>query len=137
MNSRPRLAPDEPVFSQEGEHTRPAAPARLPVELHAYTAEGYAVTIRLELAAGAIAEAAQRLQALGLSPTPPTRPETPQRGAGRVTGHKSKQPPIYNDQGAPCCPIHERPLKEGQWGLYCSAKDDSTERGYCAYTWKE
>lgn len=29
------------------------------------------------------------------------------------------------------CPKHNRPWKSGQYGWYCSAKDDSEERGYC------
>lgn len=29
------------------------------------------------------------------------------------------------------CPKHNRPWKSGQYGWFCSAKDDSTEKGYC------
>lgn len=63
-------------------------------------------------------------------------PATPANGkpakakAERVT-------PFYDDQGTACCPKHRKPLKQGQWGLYCPAKDDSTERGYCALKFEE
>ena len=40
--------------------------------------------------------------------------------------------PHYDDQGDPCCPVHKRPLKEGKFGLYCPAKDDTQPRGYCS-----
>lgn len=45
--------------------------------------------------------------------------------------------PDYDDAGNPCCPKHKKPLKEGQYGLYCSAKDDTTERGYCSLKFKD
>jgi hypothetical protein len=45
--------------------------------------------------------------------------------------------PAYNDAGEACCPKHNRALKEGQYGLYCSAKDESTDRGYCNLKFKD
>lgn len=38
--------------------------------------------------------------------------------------------PLYDGAGEPCCPVHRKPLKEGNWGLYCSAKDRETGE-YC------
>ncbi len=29
------------------------------------------------------------------------------------------------------CPKHDRKWKMGNWGGYCTAKDDTTEKGYC------
>lgn len=43
----------------------------------------------------------------------------------------------YNDAGEACCPQHERPLKEGRWGYYCSAKDERGKNGYCTFKIKE
>lgn len=40
--------------------------------------------------------------------------------------------PEYDAGGEACCPKHHKPLREGKFGLFCPAKDDSTERGYCA-----
>src|SRR5215216_7989338 len=54
------------------------------------------------------------------------------RVASPVQTHAARKPaqprvdPAYNSAGEPCCPKHNRTLKEGQYGLYCSAKDDST-----------
>ena len=43
--------------------------------------------------------------------------------------------PIYDGDGTPCCPVRKRPLSEGQYGLYCSAKaqpgDVQNAKGYC------
>jgi hypothetical protein len=62
-----------------------------------------------------------------LAPNPPARKPK----AERVS-------PAYDGNGDPCCPKHTgRVLKEGQFGLYCSAKDDSQERGYCALKFKD
>lgn len=50
------------------------------------------------------------------------------------------QAPHYKDDGTPCCPIHKRPLKEGQHGSYCPAKAEApigNDKGFCRYSWKE
>lgn len=48
---------------------------------------------------------------------------------------KTRLEPMYQPDGTPCCPAHLRPLKEGQYGLYCSCKAKSGEpadnNGYC------
>lgn len=59
-----------------------------------------------------------------------------------VTNGNGKKPaaervaPIYDGNGEPCCPIHRKPLKEGQYGLYCSAKTKdgqaANDKGYCS-----
>jgi hypothetical protein len=76
----------------------------------------------------------KRLRELGAAPTiAPAAPvqTTPARKAAE------RAQPAYNDAGEPCCPKHNRALKEGQYGLYCPAKDESTERGYCALKFKD
>jgi hypothetical protein len=45
--------------------------------------------------------------------------------------------PWYNDAGEACCPVHKRPLKQGQYGAYCSAKDDTQPCGYCSLKFAE
>lgn len=60
-----------------------------------------------------------------------TTPAAP--GAAKST----RVDPEYNGAGEKCCPKHHKALKEGNYGLYCSAKDDSTERGYCALKFKD
>lgn len=72
----------------------------------------------------------KRLRELGAEPVSAkpaaTSPAAPQRTKS------TKVTPEYDASGEPCCPKHHKPLKTGQFGLYCSAKDDSQERGFCA-----
>jgi len=58
------------------------------------------------------------------------KPAAPKGKAARVQ-------PEYNAAGEACCPKHHKVLREGQWGLYCPAKDDSAERGYCGLKFAE
>jgi hypothetical protein len=44
---------------------------------------------------------------------------------------------FYNGEGVACCPMHEKPLKEGRWGWYCSSKDPNGKNGYCDVRVKE
>jgi len=39
-------------------------------------------------------------------------------------------PRTHSDAGR--CPKHDKPWTAGKYGPYCTAKDQSTERGYCA-----
>lgn len=44
--------------------------------------------------------------------------------------------PVYDATGIACCPRHGRQLSRGKRkGWYCSAKDESTERGWCDFWW--
>lgn len=51
---------------------------------------------------------------------------------------KTRIEPLYQPDGTPCCPAHLRPLREGQHGLYCSAKarpgEEQNDKGYCSLT---
>lgn len=83
-----------------------------------------------------------------------TLPQGAQRapqGGGRPQGgtsnaHAQRQAPqaAYDADGVPFpddgarpangndkCPKHDRAWKSGQYGWYCSARDDSEEKGYC------
>jgi hypothetical protein len=42
----------------------------------------------------------------------------------------------YDGEGRACCPQHEKPLKEGKFGYFCSAKDPQGKNGYCTFTIK-
>lgn len=74
----------------------------------------------------------------------------PQGGDRSRTGPSTAQaprqapPPAYDAEGVPYpddaprsapsgdqCPKHARPWKSGQYGWYCSARDESEEKGYC------
>jgi hypothetical protein len=58
---------------------------------------------------------------------------TPAAGASKPKAEKVK--PFYDGDGEACCPVHRKPLKEGQYGLYCSSKASTGEvandKGYC------
>jgi len=49
--------------------------------------------------------------------------------------------PLYKPDGTPCCPVHKRPLSDGQYGLYCSARakpgEAANSKGYCALRFTE
>lgn len=72
--------------------------------------------------------ALKRLTAAGLTPACPT---AAQEAPPRIK--RGKVEPIYTPAGEPCCPTHTRPLKEGKFGWFCSAKDDrpDSRNGYC------
>jgi hypothetical protein len=44
--------------------------------------------------------------------------------------------PVYLEDGTPMCPTHGKELKEGKWGLFCSAKDKDTGE-YCKLKFAE
>lgn len=70
---------------------------------------------------------------------------TPQ--LAQATNGNGKKPaservaPIYDGDGQPCCPVHKKPLSEGRYGLYCSAKakdgQAANDKGYCALRFTE
>jgi hypothetical protein len=49
--------------------------------------------------------------------------------------------PLYQPDGTACCPVHLKPLSEGRYGLFCSAKAKPGEaqnaKGYCAIRFTE
>ena len=88
---------------------------------------GLAVEVEFTAPISSIPAAIDRLRAIGLSSAQRTMAPAP---AGQQK-KSTKVQPEYNDAGDPCCPKHKRALKAGNFGMYCSAKDDSTERGFC------
>lgn len=70
----------------------------------------------------------QRLAAAGITPAPVADP------TGQTQPARPKQPrvePLYKPDGTPCCPKHQKPLREGSYGLHCTAKDPEGKNGYC------
>ncbi len=83
---------------------------------------------------GSIPAAVKRMVDAGLLELVATHRATP-AAPSASSGAKPKAQkvePEYNGAGEACCPKHKKPLREGKFGLFCPAKDDSTERGYCA-----
>ena len=91
---------------------------------------GLVVEVEFTAPISSIPAAIDRLRAIGLSAATRTMAPAP---AAAPKGKSTKVQPIYDGSGDPCCPKHtSTKLREGKFGLYCPAKDDSTERGYCA-----
>ena len=82
-----------------------------------------------------IPAAVKRMVDAGLVELVNTHRATPAATPIAPSGTKPKAQrvaPEYDAGGEACCPKHRKPLREGKYGLFCPAKDDSTERGYCA-----
>ncbi len=88
-------------------------------------AEGYSFELSTDMPAASIPAALRRLREYGIEPK--------QHTSGK---RKPKTQPIYADDGTPMCPVHNKPLREGSFGPYCSAKAQGSEaandKGYCA-----
>ena len=87
--------------------------------------DGLHITAEYVGTLSSIPAAVERLRAAGVLDLVKPAAQQARKPAERVE-------PVYKPDGTPCCPVHHKPLKQGQWGLYCPAKDDSTPRGYCA-----
>jgi hypothetical protein len=88
----------------------------------ACSCEGYNLSVPIEASPAKLPALLKRLRELGIEPVPPAS-----------TGAKvkaAKVQPFYDGDGTACCPVHKRELKEGKFGLYCSAKDKATDQ-YC------
>jgi hypothetical protein len=115
-------------------------PMSVYVEGQVTLAEGvYRVKVELAITPKQIVGAVKRLAELGLEPLPAALSAPTANGSARSEGKPAelRQRPAYDGNGDACCPIHNRPLKRGQYGLYCSAKAEppiGSDRGYCRYT---
>ena len=113
--------------------TRNASKAHISIEI---APDGLHVTCEYLGTIGSIPAAIKRLVDAGLVElvnvhrTMPIATNTRQKPAQRVQAE-------YSSAGEACCPKHKKPLREGKFGLFCPAKDDSTERGYCALKFAE
>ena len=112
---------------------RSASKAHISIEI---APDGLHITCEYLGTLGSIPAAIKRLVDAGLVElvqvhrTTPIATTTRQKPAQRVT-------PEYSSAGEACCPKHKKPLREGKFGLFCPAKDDATERGYCALKFVE
>ena len=94
---------------------------------------GWPIDIELLIGLDKLPAALARLAQAGL---------TPRQGTPAAPAQKPRQPrvqPAYSADGTPCCPVHKKPLKQGSYGLYCSAKDDGpdSKNGYCSLKFVE
>jgi len=105
----------------------------LTITVHAVVA-GFATELCFTGSIDQLPALAARLVALGATPT--SKPAT---HTAPLNGSKPKAErvtPAYDGDGQPICPTHKKALKEGKWGLYCSAKDRDTDE-YCRLKFAE
>lgn len=116
----------------EFDATRTASKAHISIEL---APDGLHITAEYLGTLGSIPAAVKRMVDAGLLELVNTHRAPPAAAPSTPSGAKPKAQrvtPEYDASGEPCCPKHKKPLREGKFGLFCPAKDDSTERGYCA-----
>lgn len=108
----------------------------LTITVHAVVA-GFATELCFTGSIDQLPALAARLIALGATPTTGNivlPVEKPRKPAQRVE-------PIYQPDGTPCCPVHKRPLADGQYGLFCKSKaqpgDVQNDKGYCSLKFAE
>lgn len=115
---------------------RTAASPAMPITIE-LAPDGLHIRVEYTGTLASIPTAVQRLMDAGIvdlvrshraAPPAPTAGQKPK--SERVT-------PAYNSAGDACCPKHHTVLKEGRWGRFCPAKDDTTERGYCSLKFAE
>jgi hypothetical protein len=102
--------------------------ATLSHTIHA-TLDGWPVDVQIAIAPARLGAALARLAELGYTPRLAAAPAPAEKAA------RPKADPVYRPDGTPCCPAHQKPLAEGRFGLYCTAKAKDGEladaKGYC------
>lgn len=98
--------------------------------------DGWPIDVELTIGLDKLPAALARLTRAGLTPRQIAAVPSGQKPA---RARQERIEPIYTPSGDPCCPTHKRPLKQGQYGLYCSAKDDGpdSKNGYCGLKFAE
>jgi len=97
---------------------------------------GLTVRVDYQGTLSSIPAAIERLKAAGVLELVSAGNGTNTTGTQHVKSKAETVDPIYQPDGTACCPVHKKPLTEGQYGLYCSAKarpgDAQNAKGYCA-----
>ena len=90
--------------------------------------DGLRISVEYTGTLGSIPAAVERLRAAGVLDLVKPAAQQPRKPAERVE-------PAYKPDGTACCPVHHKPLSQGQYGLFCSAKAQAGEqanpKGYC------
>ena len=121
--SRQAIESAEPVAFTE-------APRPVKLVVHAEQS-GWPIDVELSLPLDKVPAALARLASAGLQPR--------QAAQAVQKPKRTTVEPIYQPDGTPCCPVHKKPLREGQWGLHCTAKADGpdSKNGYCGLRFAE
>ena len=118
----------------------PAPPRELRTTIRIEVApDGLHVTAEYTGTLAALPDAIERLRAAGvLELVAQSRPagQAPAPAAAQQRQAAPRAEPFYRPDGTACCPAHNKPLQDGQWGRYCPAKaaagEPATPKGYCA-----
>jgi hypothetical protein len=114
-------------FNQAPRAAQPEKPSAIRITV---APDGISITAEYVGTLSSIPQAIERLKQAGIleliKPLPISVPRAKR---------KTKIEPVYNGAGDPCCPAHQRPLKEGQHGLFCPARakagEEQNDKGYC------
>lgn len=105
--------------------------------------DGLHIRIEYDGVLGSIPAAIAKLEAAGLVELVQTYRATAAApaGAGQHKPKAERVTPEYDGAGEPCCPVHHKPLSQGRYGLYCSAKakpgEAQNDKGYCSIRFSE
>src|SRR6266545_2595404 len=84
--------------------------------------DGLHIVVEYTAPLASIPAAVERLRAAGILDLVATCKAPQAAPAAAQRAKVERVEPIYQPDGTPCCPTHHKPLSEGQYGLYCSAK---------------
>jgi hypothetical protein len=100
--------------------------SRITLTIHIDMPDGVTPDVEYSEKAGAEAPRTAPAPAQAAEPTqlPPWPPEERSEAPQQPTVGPMAWPP--GD-----CPKHKRPWKDGKYGPFCSAKDESTSKGFC------
>jgi hypothetical protein len=105
--------------------------------------DGLHIRIEYDGVLGGIPAAIAKLEAAGLVELVQTyrAAAVAPAGAGQHKPKVERVTPEYDGAGEPCCPVHHKPLSQGRYGLYCSAKakpaEAQNDKGYCSIRFSE
>jgi hypothetical protein len=99
--------------------------------------DGFDTEICFTGAADQLLAVTKRLREIGAEPVSAPASTLPKSSLVSLPTSKAKRvEPVYLEDGTPMCPTHGKELKEGKWGLFCSAKDKDTGE-YCKLKFAE
>lgn len=123
---RAKVAAAQPLEFDQPRSAQPEKPVEITITI---APDGLSVSATYTGTLSSIPTAVEKLIAAGVlnlvKPLPISAPRQ----------KKPRLEPLYQPDGTPCCPAHLRPLKEGQYGMYCSCKakpgEPADNNGYC------
>jgi hypothetical protein len=102
------------------------------------TIDGFPVDVCFSGSIDQLLGVTKRLREMGgtptIAPAAPVQTTPARKAAERVE-------PDYQPDGTAYCPVHHKPLAEGRYGAFCSAKakpgEEQNDKGYCSLRFAE